>query len=489
MDNSRNRRNKKNKQTNDEKKDEAQNASIEEILDKNGLDGDFWKAQFEKKGIKTNKQMQHVDEKVFEILNLDTRYPWEKNALKACFGLDKDNEMSNEEIDKRQKLIEDTRKSLQDLTKKLDEATDEKERMEKMKIKLQIPEGQRDLHKALTKMELLGTDLTTRKQPTPSETINKISSGQILRGYFIQNDVKKRVIPRKRLIKINEEVEILDPEMEETFTNQEFFSEKEAAMYDHVVKHWGFSAVGSIGMLGKFTLEIGGSMKSTEDTSQNNISEQGYTEIKETVFVPTASFSLEDVAHYLSPEALCELIKIDKNIGEGGDHETQNMCSQFFETFGSHYFAGTYHFGGRYTRSVICRSNREVTKSESIKLSKYALQGGGSGMNWFVGGIQAEFDKSNDKSQSKYREYDDYHVEKRIVKCGGPSEVDTVAQWKLGLVKYPSTWNIISMDAHKNDWKGVWELLSEKKPSEIKNIIKLCSALKQASNTAFEVQM
>lgn len=454
---------------------------IVKLLKKNGLDADFWKKQLEKAGIKTRKQLKHVDEEVLEELNKKTRYTWEKNAIRACFSSVK----SKKSLDKKKEketIIAEKQTLLKDLTKTLNDHSNEKQRMEQMNIEMEIPRGARNLHNDLTKMELSGTNLVMRKEQSPSEMVSKISSGQILRGYYIQDDIMKRVIPRKLLIKINEEVKILSPVMEETFTNCEFFSEKNASMHDHVVKHWGHNVAASVGVKGAFTLDIAAALNSTDSVSNQRASSSGYTEIKETIFVPMASFSLEDVSHYISAEALCELIKIEQILEEDkNDQKKTKLCKHFFEHFGSHYFAGTYHFGGRYTRSVICRSSRSSSKNEIIKLVKNVMQGGGSGMiGWFSGGVNVEHDNNDDTKHSNYDENNSFNVEKRLVKCGGPAEADTVAQWKIGLATYPGTWSIISQDVHKNDWKAVWDLLKETKPSGIKNINNLCSALKNA---------
>lgn len=452
---------------------------IQKLINKNGLDAKFWGKQFEEAGIKTSKQLKHVDEEVLGELNKKTRYTWEKNAIRACFS-SVEKETSNENRKKKQKNIAETQTILKDLTKRVNDLTDEKQRLEQMNIAMEVPRGHRNLHKDLTNMELTETNIHKRDHTNSSDIVSKISSGQILRGYFIQNDIMKRVVPRKLLIKINEEVKLLGPAMEETFTNHEFFSEENASMHDHVTKHWGFNAAVSFGVKGAFTADIEQSIRQTDNRSNQSISEIGYTEIKETIFVPMASFSLEDVSHYISSEALCALQKIEGSLNEGDENRKQELCKQFFEDFGSHYFAGTYHFGGRYTRSVICRSSRSMTKNESITLVKNVLQGGGSGMiDWFSCGARGGVDKTDDSKHEHLKEKSNYNVEKRIVKCGGPAEADTVSQWKLGLATYPSTWSIISQDVHKNDWKGVWDLLKENNPSEIKNIDALCKVLKK----------
>lgn len=449
--------------------------TLAKLLEKNGLTGQFWIDKLKDNGIENTNQLQHADRRVFNQLSQHVEYPWQKNALKAVFHLEE------KTTTEKQELIEKTDNSIKELIKKLDKATDEETRMEKMKISVQIPEGQKNLHEELMKIEQLTTncELAKREQPTHSQVVTRISAGRILRGYYIQKDLWKRVIPKKQLIVIPDNIQLLAPRMEETFTSKEFFSENKSVLHDHVVHHWGLNAAGSLGSIGAFTVDFGLSMKTTNDVSLSEVSDEGFTEIKETVNVPTASFSLENVTHYLSPEALNELINLESSLSADDGKNTEE-CTRFFQSFGSHFFAGTYHFGGRYTRSAICRSETTMTKGDSIKLSKNALQIGGAGMyRWFVFGGRVELEKSVDQSTSKYKQNEDYKVEKKIVKCGGPAEVDSIPQWKLGLVKYPSTWNIINMDVHTDEWKGVWDLLSNDLSSKFNNIDKVRSILKR----------
>lgn len=462
--------------TNEQEQEQRTNQGLENILEENGLEVKYWMDVFSKNGIKNAKQLKHADRRTFNKLTHKTRYSWETNALKTCFN--SIDEMSDEKRYKNQEYIEKTEKSLKDLTKKLDEITDETKRASNMKFSFDIPTGRKDLHNELTKMELLlASELAKRTEQTNLKIVTNISGGQLLRGYHIQHTVLECVIPRKQLINIVDEVEILAPKMVETYDSQEFFDEEKAGKYEHVVQHWGTNAAAYVAVIGTFTTKFGLSKRSTDDTMQSKISDEGYTEIKETVCVPVASFSLENVPHYISQEAMSELERIDEHLQDKNVHE---RCNQFFQTFGSHYFAGTYHFGGRYTRSVICQTEKNVKKSDSLTLSKIALQGEAAGMiDWFVGGIRVEKDNSKDENKKNFVENEDYRVEKKIVKCGGPAEVDSISKWKLGLVKYPSTWSIINMDVHKDEWRGVWDILRVEKSTKIKNIDMLCAVLKQ----------
>lgn len=435
-------------------------------MEKNGLEVKYWLNKFGDSGIEVCEQLQHADIEVFNKLCQCKRKDWEKNALKACFSSLKN--ISDEE--KKKQTIEN-----------VDCSPVEKKQLPDIKSSFDILAGQKNLHKEKGKIDILSKDLHEREQLTSSEIVTRISSGQILRGYFIHKDITESVVPRKKLINIPDEVQLLAPVMTETFSSKEFFCEEKAGLFDHVVKYWGIKAATSVGNIGIFNVDFTSSLDNRDEGSRNEVSQNGYTEIKEIVTVPTASFSLENVSHYISSEALEELIKLEQGILNAKNGEiTSDLCMAFFNAFGTHYFAGMYHFGGRFIRSVICRSETKMTKRDSIRLSKLAMQTGGKGMiEWFTFSGQVGYEQSKDENKIKYREDEHYKVEKKIDKCGGPAETDSIPEWKLGLVKYPNTWHIISSDVHKAEWKGVWELLKDELKSNFQDIEYLRNTLKK----------
>lgn len=339
--------------------------------------------------------MKHADRIVLAGLIGKIRHSWEKGALETL--LDHKKNGSRRKTTKTG-ILREKGKSIKELIKKFEHATNEKSRTEKIKINVQIPPGQKNMHQELLKMEQLTKELAERSKQDDSVIVRRISAGQILRGYHISDDDLKGVIPRKQLITIPDQIELMAPKMQETFMTQEFFDEKKSGRHDHVVQHWGLNA-GGFGLLGLSATHIGFSRITTDDTLQSV--NTAFTEIKETVIVPTASFSLENTHCYLSPEAINELIRIEKQLLE--DDTTKNaLCKEFFNAFGSHYFAGTYHFGGRFTRSAICRSVKSISKRDSIQLTKLALKAENFGLiDWFLTG---GFDKTDDKSINTYKE-------------------------------------------------------------------------------------
>lgn len=109
--------------------------TLADVLEKNGLTDQVWIDKFKENGIENTSQLKHANRKVFSKLKQYVKYPWQKNALEAVFHLKEKESAENE----KQKIIEKTDDSIKELIKKLDNATDETSRMEKMKINVTIP--------------------------------------------------------------------------------------------------------------------------------------------------------------------------------------------------------------------------------------------------------------------------------------------------------------------------------------------------------------
>lgn len=74
------------------------------------------------------------------------------------------------------------------------------------------------------------------------------------------------------------------------------------------------------------------------------------------------------------------------------------------------------------------------------------------------------------------------------MKYGGSAAADLIPQLKLGLVKYPSNWNIINMDVHNGEWKGVWDLLGDDLSSKADNIETFRSTLKNVWEMGYKIR-
>lgn len=441
------------------------------ILRENGLNTQFWGDQFLKKGIQNCLQFKHADEDTIKDIKNGSQYGWEKNAIAACFlGVsDKKND------EKKEKQLTQTIQNVQKRMQELTDTIDETGRRERIAIGFNEAMTHKDLHKDLTKWNISGSELVKRENLPSLDVVRQISEGRILRGTFLHADMRTSVKPRRRLISIHQtDVDLTFPHKSEKYTSKEFFEQNQSQAFDHVIEHWGLSAAAGAGKgFGVLSIDAGFTNNQTDEFKHKNAALSAFTEIKDVVNVTTATFCIDDVKHSISDEAIEELKKLEKD--DFPDY------GQFFDEFGSHYFTGTYRFGGIYTKSVKCHSKEKMSESDTLKLVKNVQQGSVSGMfSDFSGSLTASHDHSKDEAFGQYKKEEDYTVEKELTIIGGPQEVDQISLWKFGLVKSNSTWAIIDQDNFETKWRGVWALLTDEHKEQFEDMKSIQRHLKTA---------
>lgn len=440
-------------------------------LNEYGLDVDFWKEQIGKIGVTKCVQLKYASEKNIHDLQGKSRNDWEKRALAECFKV---KEVESSPADNK-KNFEKTIKSVQDKMIKLKDRIDEKERMSRFDTRFNEALSHKDLHKGLANWNTIGNELAERKELKELDFVRQVSSGKILRGSLLDPDMKICVMPRRKLITIHQDpISLMLPSTSEKYTSFEFFNQDQSQTFDHVIKHWGISAAASLetGTVKIASVSIDGRYNNTSDIKKKKNNLKAFTEVKEMVIVKVASFSLQDVKHSISDEAIKELQILEKSTKGPGQYKS------FYDNFGSHYYAGTYKFGGILERSVQCRSKDSIDQTVTLKLVNKSLQGSLSAMiGDFSASTSVEYKDSEDSAIGKYKKHEDYKVDKVLTKIGGPPEVDGISRWKLGLVRSNKTWAIIDKDDFTQKWRCVWDLLTDDYEDKFDDIITLRSGL------------
>ncbi|XP_052078276.1 interferon-induced very large GTPase 1-like [Mytilus californianus] len=445
--------------------------SLKNKLNEYGLDGDFWNEQLGKIGVTKCVQLKYASEKNIHDLQGKSRNDWEKRALAECFKV---KEVESSPADNK-KNFEKNIKSVQDKMAKLKDRIDEKERMSRFDTRFNEALSHKELHKGLANWNTMGNELAERKELNELDFVRQVSSGKILRGSLLDPNMKICVMPRRKLITIHQDpISLMLPSTSEKYTSFEFFNQDQSQTFDHVIKHWGISAAASLetGTVKIASVSIDGRYNNTSNIKKTNNTLNAFTEVKEVVVVKVASFSLQDVKHSISDEAIEELQILEKK-----NKETDRYIP-FFDNFGSHYYAGTYKFGGILERSVQCRSKESMDQTVTLKLVNKSVQGSLSAMLWSCSAsASVAYEDSNDSSEGKYKKHEDYKVDKILTKIGGPPEVDGISRWKLGLVRSNKTWAIIDKDDFTKKWRCVWDLLTDDYKDKFDNIITLRSNL------------
>lgn len=269
-----------------------------------------------------------------------------------------------------------------------------------------------------------------------ADILRHLSSGIVSKGVYLQQDLNKSIYPRNILIKIPDNVQFKFPSISETFETFEFSNQEIFEKFTTVLNNGGKSLAASF--FSKLAVFL--SIKK-QDTQKLESSKDSYfrkwscRESITTVFVPTAAVQIESTNRCkLSASALHKLQKLESCFQNTGLNEKFiNECEDFFKEFGSHYFIGTYHLGGR----------RKESRSEEIKETKEEKQ-----------------EKQDYYSSSK----------NKLEKFGGSSLDDDIGTWKRSLVGKQNHWVIIDKEeSFSMNYRAVWTLVDDvhfNKPSE-----------------------
>lgn len=274
-----------------------------------------------------------------------------------------------------------------------------------------------------------------------AEILRHLSSGIVSKGVYLQQDLNNSIHPRNILIKIPDNVHFKFPSISETAETFEFSNQEIFEKFTTVLNNGGKSLAASF--FSKLAVFL--SIKK-QDTQKLESSKDSYfrkwscRESITTVFVPTAAVQIESTNRCkLSASALHKLQKLESCFQNTGLNEVFiNKCEDFFKEFGSHYFIGTYHLGGR----------RKESRSEEVK----------------------------DTKEEKQEKHDYYSSSKiKLEKFGGSTSDDNIGTWKRSLVGKKNNWVIIDkQESFSMNYRAVWTLidaLNFNKPSEFSDAL------------------
>ena len=180
--------------------------------------------------------------------------------------------------------------------------------------------------------------------------------------------------------------------------------------------------------------------------------------------IPTKAVSLNQDDYELSQTAVNALREIEKCLVY--DRSVVNdRCAIFFDKFGSHYYTGTYHFGGIYQKIATVEIDKEISTSEATNMCEKALRARfkatyNAGIANASGGFSASRSSGATSGEENTTSTEDSKVNVSQRKIGGPQETDDILAWKEGLVSTRDTWQIIDReDMSYSKFDGIWKLI------------------------------
>ncbi|XP_073460097.1 interferon-induced very large GTPase 1-like [Aquarana catesbeiana] len=462
-----------------------------------GLDPAYWLSILEEcLGIHNIQSLNYIQPEECSVIEENIRYPWEKGALHKLFNIPDSSVKIAEVQEKRNQLINEKNKQalnvLAELKKMSSEGKCRQDDIVKKCVKemweiLEVPSEYSALPEKSSldlinyfenQISLREESFSKKENLTDEEVIQHSSGGLALEGIFQTKNEEDLFKKREPLLCIPEGFKLVGPEQSPIFEQKEFSSQKDESSFHRTVEKIGLSLSSSItaGFMGFGLKSSSNYNKSVESEHTSKQSDQhGYVCTTRYNYVPLASCYFSKDQLRLSPSALNALqeietlIKIDSNAPI-----LSTKCSDFFQRFGSHVNLGPIHFGGIFwwkasMEAIDSNKMEEAKKMTSEALNIYvgaSYAGCGGDIDWSKTNTQGSVDITKTSNLKK-------DVQLSVTKTGGPSEADSLPQWKSGLLTKNKTWSVIDRGFQLIP---VWEIIADNH-NEFTENLKLGSCL------------
>ncbi|KAM3915637.1 interferon-induced very large GTPase 1-like [Leptodactylus fuscus] len=463
-----------------------------------GLDPKYWLPVLEDKlGINNIQAIKHIEPKECSILEEKIRYEWEKRALHELCGVPDSStnikEMQEKQRQEMKKINKQAMKNIEELKKVRSEEKGQhdeivRKREEEIRKALEIPSGCSappeksfiDLIDYYEKQTKVTGEAYKKEDNIKDEDLLKYASGGLaLEGIFLTNNTDDVFKKREPLLCVPEGFQLLGPEKRPTFQQKEFTSQVEESHFQKVVEKMGLSlsSAANLSFLG-FGLKISTdyNKRSESEETIKHSSQQTYVCATKYNYIPLACCYFAKDQLCLSQPALNALKDIEKLIDiDSSEQVLRTKCKDFFQMFGSHANLGPIHFGGIYWWKASMEGIASDQMQESRRITSEAL-------NLYVGasfaGQAADLDVSKTNEQGSVDRSTISKFQKDIqcssTKTGGPSEVDSLLQWRSGLVASNKTWSVIDRGFQLIP---IWKIIVNNYRDQFTDITKLTSCL------------
>ncbi|XP_036602734.1 interferon-induced very large GTPase 1-like [Trichosurus vulpecula] len=444
---------------------------LEEKLRELGLDTQYWVPKLQEYlGVTSAQALQHLQQKEILTLKSQAKHPWEKRALEKVLqpssgqGSEKMQENHWVTVKERQVWAQSALKELREMQAagKSRQEVIVREKEEELRQAMEIPHKYWPLpEKPLTEvienmkrhLSLIEGTLSHRENLPDRELLKRISGGLALQGIYQTNHPEDLLGKREELLSLPENFFLLSPAQGTRMETMEFLSSHEESMFTESMEKLGFS-VSFLAKGGGWGFKLEASTNYTKSSDSREVhksrSEHTYSCTTKFCYIPLASchFSLDQL--HLSRSALQELKQLEQLLSHSNGAETnlKHRCEAFFQRFGSHVNQGPLHLGGVFWWKAVAEGFRseelnDVKRQASEALDVYV----GGSYSGFGVTAAATFSASNSQSQTASRNTSSTNLQARfqmsVYQTGGPPEVDSLPQWKAGLVASNHTWCVI----------------------------------------------
>lgn len=431
-----------------------------ETLEKLGLTAPTWLKIFQDElSINKSQQLQHLTEKDVQKLMRHTDKDWEKRLLRTLIKDEEDN------LKHLKDVLSEAKQSFKRWTSNPEKV---KESLEKVRSLLNVPdkEWQSQIQKVGLDKIISSFDFQKSKigEGIPrtvledEKVITGASGGLALMGVYLTDDLKDLCEPRQTVIQLPRNINLKGPLIMQFDDTIEISSIETNSNFHRAMDVLGLNLKAYTKISNCKVGGLASRESEKEASSYSHTNSTFYSRVKYSC-VPIKACELKHDMVRLVPEAVQMLSEIDK-LSKLFCREVYitSECTRFFQRFGSHINIGMLHFGGIY--KWIATYSGETKSSENIKKKVVS-----NSLNGFVTAfmpstnigveVSAKYLSSNGNMSKVYSETDLSNTTVKILKCGGPQEIDDFYVWKYILSSCNSTWSLID----RGKLCGIWEII------------------------------
>ncbi|XP_046294243.1 interferon-induced very large GTPase 1-like [Marmota monax] len=478
---------------------------LQEMLRQVGLDIEYWLPKLQQGlGLTCPQVIEYLTEKDLQKLKSQVQHPWEKRALEKLVALSHSNSLPEFQespvgmIIKKQKQVEHLLQELGNFLLEGRQRQEEAVRKKEAELRqaMEIPEEYWPVpEKPLREvMEIMQRQLSP-KEKTLSHRQNLLdrdlirwaSGGLALQGVYQTCNQMDLIQKREELISVPSDFSLFGPQQSTRMETKQFTSFQEESMFTQTIEKMGFSVSASA---------YGGGWGIPIETGMNKIK---HSESKETqqassectyfcstkfCYVPLASCYFHMNELQLSKPALQELKYMEVVLDQRADTDNVSLLKQrteiFFHRFGSHVNQGPMHLGGIYGWKAISEGFQSDqladVKQQAAEVLDIYIRGSYSGYPIKVAGdISVSDSHCKTVSQSQILQNLQTKIQLSVAQIGGPTEADSLVQWKAGLSSSNQTWCVIDRGLQL---VPVWDIILSSHRSDFKDPLKIANCLK-----------
>ncbi|XP_044527466.1 interferon-induced very large GTPase 1-like [Gracilinanus agilis] len=442
---------------------------LEKKLQEVGLDPQYWVSKLQEcLDVTSIQALQHLEQKEVLTLKSKAKHQWEKRALEKLLQLSS-TQGSGEMQEKHWVTVKERQERAQSALIELkemqvaDKSRQEEivRRKEELRQAMEIPPeycpiSKKPLIEVIENMKrnlsLMEGTFSKRENLPDQELLKRVSGGLALQGIYQTGQSEDLLERREELLSVPENIFLLSPEQGTRMETKEFSSSREESLFTQSMEKLGFT-FSFLAKGGGWNLESSTNYTRSSDSREvhRRHSENTYSCLTRFSYIPLACCHFAQDQLYLSRSSLQELKQLEKLLIHSNGSETQVLkrrCEAFFQRFGSHVNQGPLHLGGIFWWKAVTEGFRseelhDVKKQASEALDVYI----GGSYSGFGVTVAAGMNISNSQSQMSSRNTNSINLQGRfqlsVFQTGGPPEVDSLPQWKAGLVASNCTWCVI----------------------------------------------